>query len=128
MTGKAANWAGNVAFGAERFHRPASVPQLQRLVARGERVRALGTGHSFNRLADTPGDLVSVAGLPRLVEPDAARQTVTVSAGLTYAEVAAALHRAARGDRALARAAAALPPGVHPEQRRGVAVGVPAAA
>jgi alditol oxidase len=96
MTGKAANWAGNVTFGAERFHRPASVPQLQRLVARSERVRALGTGHSFNRLADTPGDLVSAAGLPRLIDVDAAGETVTVSAGLTYGEVAVVLHRAGR--------------------------------
>jgi len=96
MTGKPTNWAGNVTFGAEHFPRPASLPQLQRLVARSKRVRALGTGHSFNRLADTPGDLVCVAGLPRLIEVDAAGEAVTVSAGLTYGEVAVALHRAGR--------------------------------
>jgi xylitol oxidase len=96
MTAKPTNWAGNVTFGAEHFRRPASLPQLQRLVARSTRVRALGTGHSFNRLADTPGDLVCVAGLPRLIEVDAADDTVTVSAGLTYGEVAVALHQAGR--------------------------------
>ena len=72
MTVKAMNWAGNVTFGAERFHRPVSLPQLQRLVAGSTRVRALGTGHSFSRLADTPGDLVCVAGLPRVIEVDTA--------------------------------------------------------
>jgi alditol oxidase len=102
MTGKPANWAGNVTFAAERLHRPGSVPELQRLVARSARVRALGTGHSFNRLADTPGDLVSVAGLPRLIEPDTARSAVTVSAGLTYGEVAVALQRGGRALRNLA--------------------------
>ena len=71
--GKRTNWAGNVTFGAERFHRPSSVAQLQHLVAHGQRVRALGTGHSFNRLADSPGDLVSVAGLPPLIEVDTSR-------------------------------------------------------
>jgi alditol oxidase len=96
MAGKLTNWAGNVAFAARRLHRPASVPQLQRLVARSARVRALGAGHSFNHLADTPGDLVSVAGLPRLVEVDTAGSPVTVSAGLTYAEVATALQEAGR--------------------------------
>jgi alditol oxidase len=96
MTGKAMNWAGNVTFGAARFHRPASVPELQRLVARSTRVRALGTGHSFNRLADTPGDLVCVAGLPRAIEIDAAGPAVTLTAGLTYGEVAAALQEAGR--------------------------------
>ena len=96
------NWAGNVTFAAERFHRPASRAELQRLVARSTRVRALGTGHSFNRLADTPGDLVSVAGLPRLIEVDTARSAVTLSAGLTYGEAAAALQEAGRALRNLA--------------------------
>ena len=96
MTGNRANWAGNVTFGAQRFREPSSLAELQQLVARSERLRALGSGHSFNRLADTTGDLVSVAGLPRLIEIDAADASVTVGAGLRYAEVAAALHRAGR--------------------------------
>jgi xylitol oxidase len=96
MTGQPTNWAGNVTFGAQRFHRPASLRELQRLVARSARARALGTGHSFNRLADTAGDLVCVSGLPPLIEVDTAGRAVTVSAGLTYGEVAPALHRAGR--------------------------------
>jgi alditol oxidase len=96
MTGQAMNWAGNVTFGAERFHRPVSLAQLQRLVARSTRVRALGTGHSFSRLADTPGDLVCVAGLPRVIEVDTAGSAVTLSAGLTYGEAAVALQEAGR--------------------------------
>ena len=97
MTGNRTNWAGNVTFGARRFREPSSLAELQQLVAGGDRVRALGTGHSFNRLADTPGELISVAGLPRLIEIDAAAASVTVSAGLKYAEVAAELNRAGRG-------------------------------
>ena len=58
------NWAGNVTFGAPGFHRPSTVPQLQAVVARGRRIRVLGTGHSFNGLADSPGAQVSLAGLP----------------------------------------------------------------
>lgn len=96
------NWAGNVTFGAERFHRPSSLSELQRLVASSGRVRALGSGHSFNRLADTPGDLVSLAGLPRLVEVDTAGGSVTVSAGLRYGELAQELHKAGRALRNLA--------------------------
>ena len=73
------NWAGNVTYAASRFHRPSSVDELRRIVAGARQVRALGTGHSFNRIADTAGDLVSVAGLPPAVEVDAERRTVTVS-------------------------------------------------
>ncbi|MGH3155978.1 MAG: FAD-binding protein, partial [Streptosporangiaceae bacterium] len=96
MTGNLTNWAGNVSLRASSFHRPASVPGLQRLVAGADRVRVLGTGHSFNEIADTPGHLVSVAGLPPLAEVDTAGGTVTVSAGMRYGELAVALNRLGR--------------------------------
>ena len=88
------NWAGNVRFSAARVHRPTSVPELQRLVAGADRVRALGTGHSFNRIADTDADLVSVADLPRTLEVDSARRTVRVSAGMRFGELGGPLHDA----------------------------------
>jgi xylitol oxidase len=88
----AQNWAGNITFGAERVHRPASVDELRRIVAGARRARALGSGHSFNRVADTSGDLVRVDGLPRRVEIEPDLGWVSVGAGMRYAEVAAALH------------------------------------
>ena len=90
------NWAGNVTFRAAGLHRPASVPELQRLVAGRPRVRALGSRHSFSEIADTPGDLISLAGLPPVIEIDSERHTVTVSAGLRYGELAPPLDRAGR--------------------------------
>jgi xylitol oxidase len=86
------NWAGNITYRAARLHRPRSMGELQEIVSRASRLRPLGTGHSFNRLADTDGDLVSVADLPRVLEIDARRRTVTVSAGLRYGEVTGPLH------------------------------------
>jgi xylitol oxidase len=88
------NWAGNVVFAADRLHRPHSVPELQELVAGAERVRALGSGHSFSPIADTAGTLVTVADLAPRVEIDAAGGTATVSAGSTYGQVGAVLHEA----------------------------------
>ncbi|RKN37063.1 FAD-binding protein [Streptomyces hoynatensis] len=85
------NWAGNITFGAARVHRPATLDELRRTVAGAAHVRVLGTGHSFNRLADTPDDLVRVDGLPKRIELDPQAAAVTVSAGLRYAEVAAEL-------------------------------------
>lgn len=101
MVEKIRNWAGNVTFGAERFHRPSSLSELQRLVASSSRLRVLGSGHSFNRLADTPGDLVSLADMPRMVEADTARASVAVSAGLLYGELVLELHKAGRALRNL---------------------------
>lgn len=88
MTGQLANWAGNVLFSPARFHRPGSVDEVRRLVATGERVRVLGSGHSFSPLADTTGDLLSLAGLPDRFELDRAAGTVTVAAGATFGSVA----------------------------------------
>lgn len=92
MTGAGRNWAGNVRYAARARHRPSTVDELRRLVAGADRVRAVGTGHSFNRLGDTTGELVSVAGLPPTVVLDRDRGTVTVAAGLRYGDVATRLH------------------------------------
>jgi xylitol oxidase len=51
----------------------------------------LGSGHSFNRMADTDGDLVSLAGLPRVVEIGADRTSVRVDGGIKYGEFVARL-------------------------------------
>ncbi|WP_433311580.1 FAD-binding protein [Micromonospora sp. CA-269861] len=86
------NWAGNVRYAAKAFHRPTSVDELRRLVAGSNRIRAVGSGHSFNSLGDTDGDLVSLAGLPPVVEVDHERRQVTVSGALRYGDIARELH------------------------------------
>jgi xylitol oxidase len=88
------NWAGNVVFAARAVHSPDSVAQLQELVAGSERIRALGSGHSFSRIADTTGDLVTLAGLPPVIEIDTAAATATVGAGLRYGEITGSLNEA----------------------------------
>lgn len=88
------NWAGNIAFAAARVHRPDSIAELRKIVSGSRKVRALGTGHCFNHIADTPEDLIAVGGLPDVIEIDTAAGTASVSAGLRYAEVAEQLHRA----------------------------------
>jgi alditol oxidase len=87
------NWAGNITYRAAEIHRPSTVDELRAVVARAGRIRALGTRHSFNDLADSAGALVSVAGLPAAVDVDSAAGTARVAAGLRYAEVADRLDR-----------------------------------
>jgi xylitol oxidase len=69
------------------------VKAVQAVVAGAFRVRALGTGHSFNPIADTPGDLISLAALPPLVEVDAERRLARISGSVRYGELAAAVAR-----------------------------------
>ena len=88
------NWAGTVTFGASAVHRPGSIEELQTLVAGSRCIRALGTGHSFSRVADTTGELVLLDRLPQEVAVDETTRTVTVPAGMRYAQVATVLHAA----------------------------------
>lgn len=81
-------WSGSHAFAAGELLLPSSVEQLQEAVASSSRIRALGTRHSFNDVADTDGSLVSVAGLPERFELDDDAGTVTVSGGTSYGRLA----------------------------------------
>jgi len=86
------NWGGTVTYRAARVVAPRSLAELQEVVAAGGPLRPVGSRHSFNRLGDTSGTLVSVADLPARVEVDPARRQATMSAGLTCGAVAEALH------------------------------------
>lgn len=87
-------WAGTYTFGAGTLHLPTSLEEAQRLVAGAERIRALGSRHSFNDLADSPGDLISLREVPLGLEVDALNGTATVHGSLTYGAVAAELDAA----------------------------------
>ena len=83
------NWADNYTFSAGRIHRPGSVDELRRLVERSPRIRAIGARHSFNGVADSPGDLVDLGDIDPdfLIDPE--RRTVTVGGAANYGELAA---------------------------------------
>jgi alditol oxidase len=87
------NWAGNYTFAAARLHRPESIGEVQQLVAASPKIRAVGTRHSFNGLADTPGDLVDLSGIDPDISIDREKMTAIVGAGVSYGALAAHLHR-----------------------------------
>lgn len=89
------NWAGNVAYAAARVHRPETVDEIRAIVRGCRAARPLGTRHAFNRIADTPGDLICLERCDRIVDFDPDRRTVTVEGGVRYAALGAFLH--ARG-------------------------------
>jgi xylitol oxidase len=85
------NWAGTHAYRATRIHRPATVEELQEVVARAPRIRVLGSRHSFSDVADS-AELVSLDGLPSDIVVDRGRMTVSVGAAVRYGELAEALN------------------------------------
>ncbi|MFF1271970.1 D-arabinono-1,4-lactone oxidase [Streptomyces marokkonensis] len=95
MTESVTNWAGNITYAAKELHRPRTLDALRALVAESPRVRALGSGHSFNEIAEAGEDgvLLSLGGLPPRIDVDTAARTVRVGGGVRYAELAREVHR-----------------------------------
>lgn len=93
MTAPHQNWAGNYVFEAARIHRPDSIDALRRLVAAAPKIHAIGTRHSFNGAADSPGELVDLGAISPAFVIDRERMTVTVGAGAAYTDLANWLHR-----------------------------------
>ncbi len=85
------NWAGNITYSTDRVVSPRTVAEAQEAVAQAERIRPLGTRHSFSRVGDTDGALISTEHLDRVVE--IGRRAVTVEAGIRYGDLGSALAR-----------------------------------
>jgi xylitol oxidase len=86
------NWAGNYRYRALQLHTPGSLSDLQELVRRCDGLKALGARHSFNGIADSDLDQVSLSAFDEMLL-DATARTVRVGAGVTYGQLAPYLDR-----------------------------------
>src|SRR5262249_37676210 len=94
MLEKQSNWAGNYTYSAARLHAPKTIAEIQEVVTRSRKLRALGSRHSFNNIADSPEDMVSLEHLNRVLTFDHERRTVTVEGGIKYGQLCGQLHQA----------------------------------
>jgi len=94
MSTAVTNWAGNITYTAKEVHRPATAGELADVVARSARVRVLGSGHSFNEIADPGPDgvLLRLDALPAVTDVDTTARTVRVGGGVRYAALARVVH------------------------------------
>ena len=86
-----ATWAGTHVFRAQRLAAPRTIQEAAELVASHDRIRALGTRHSFNDLADGE-TLISMLDIDPAFDLDETLAQVTVGAGTRYGVLAAWLH------------------------------------
>jgi alditol oxidase len=86
------NWAGNLEYSTGNVHYPKTVEEVQEVVRKCKSLKALGSRHSFNKIADSTENQVSLQELNKVVSLDAATNTVTVEAGMKYGELAPYLH------------------------------------
>ena len=84
---KWSNWAGNVQCQPTDYHEPTTEKELVALVkqvaAKGERIKVVGAGHSFSRVAACDGaHLVSLQRYQQVLAVNREARTVTVQAGI----------------------------------------------
>ncbi len=91
-SGPRTNWAGNLTYSNNQLHMPASLDEVREVVKKCAHLRALGTRHSFNAIADSKYNQVSLKKLDRIDLDDKA-QTVTVGAGVRYGDLATVIDK-----------------------------------
>ncbi len=94
MIEQRSNWAGNYTYNATKYHYPETIEQVQELVSRARQIKVLGSGHSFNDIADSTEDMLSLANFNYAPVIDQERHTLTVGAGLKYGQICQQLQEA----------------------------------
>ena len=90
------NWAGNQKAHPQSIESPRDVGELAELVAeassRGQKVKAVGSGHSFTSAAATDGRMIRLENLSGISHVNRANNQVTVGAGTRLSELNTLLH------------------------------------
>ena len=93
QTKRLKNWAGNLTFSTDNVFYPKSVAEVQQLVKKHSKLKAQGTRHCFNAIADSKDNLLSTRDLKSVISIDKKAHTVTVEGGIKYGELAPYLHK-----------------------------------
>jgi xylitol oxidase len=84
---KLKNWAGNVEYSTEKLYSAASTGDVREFVSKQSKVKVLGTRHSFNRIADSSNQFLSMKAMDKVVALDPEARKVTVESGMTYGQL-----------------------------------------
>lgn len=76
------NWNRTLEVRPRNYERPSDEETLRRVVARAEKLRVVGSGHSFNAAVQTEGTLLSLDAYDALLELDRESGRVRVQAGM----------------------------------------------
>ncbi|KAL3109373.1 hypothetical protein niasHT_015218 [Heterodera trifolii] len=74
------NWGGNFKFCTQNIEYPRTTAEVQQIVLRAKRLRVFGSRHSFNKIADSCGTLLSTLGMNSIIAINGNRSTVTTCA------------------------------------------------
>jgi xylitol oxidase len=80
------NWAGNLTYATGEIGYPLTTEEIQQLVKGQKKLRALGTKHCFNQIADSKNYLLSQQKRQQLIKLNKDKNQVTVEAGTRYGD------------------------------------------
>ncbi len=81
------NWAGNYTYSTKNLDLANTIEDVRQTIHNHAHLKALGARHSFNGIADSTEDQISLKHFDQ-VELDTKAKTVTVGAGVTYGQLA----------------------------------------
>jgi hypothetical protein len=98
MSNSVTNYDGSIVSAPQQLVRPKSVEELQNILKQRDRypgpVRAMGSNHSLTPCASSPGTMVDMKSLDKILKIDAEKMTFTAQAGLELIEANQALRKA----------------------------------
>jgi FAD-linked oxidoreductase len=90
------NWAGNQVAHPQSIESPRNVGELAEIVAQasalGQKIKAVGSGHSFTSAAATDGRMLRLENLRGITHVDREKNQVTVGAGTRLSDLNTLLH------------------------------------
>ena len=81
------NWAGNYTYSTKNLDLPNNIEDIRHCIGTHSHLKALGARHSFNNIADSTEDQISLKHFSQ-IDLDIKAKTVTVGAGVTYGQLA----------------------------------------
>jgi FAD/FMN-containing dehydrogenase len=97
MSNTISSYDGSIVSTPQQFVHPKSVEELQTILKNRDQypgpVRAMGSYHSLTPCASSPGTIVAMKGLNKIVKIDPVNMTFTAQAGLQMFEAADALRK-----------------------------------
>ena len=97
MSTTVTNYDGSISSTPQQLVRPKSVEEIQNILKQKDKypspVRAMGSYHSLTPCVSSPGTIVDMKAMNKIVKIDAEKMTLTAQAGLEMIEAADALRK-----------------------------------
>lgn len=82
------NWAENLTYSTAKLYSADTVDKARAFVKQHSKLKALGTRHCFNTIADSRDTFLSMLPMNNVIALDETKMTVTVGGGMKYGELA----------------------------------------